>query len=295
LAEPHLQLGFISLSLLVFSFAVEAILDSEFLVRCFQQRWRRVDFLVLILCACSHFAHEGCHHPGTLPSAFPGALCQAPWLQLVDALSALRLVRVALHNGFIRSYLLSVLQVVPVLLHLGGLVLCVVYASAVTTMELLAKPPSILLTEDGYRLNMVCMEAIPNFDCPSSSMMSIFQLFVNAGLGDVVLVEGPPESRPGTVRHALMSVYFMSVYAVLGICLVNLLTTLIVEFHKILLQEKERAKKERQQILGQGLRGVVGAVRLALKAKINLKENIAKTEEIMVGFNEGSWRRRFKI
>jgi hypothetical protein len=97
--------------------------------------WRIIDVGVLYLSLCFQLASSFCL------SAQNGDLffCRSPQKQVFKAMSALRILRVVLHNTNARQYLLSVGQVMPVLMHFGSLVLCFLYFSAVVAMELLAK------------------------------------------------------------------------------------------------------------------------------------------------------------
>ena len=108
---------------------------------------------------------------------------QTPWLQMLNVAAAVRFLRVALHHPKARSYLSSVGQITPVLAHFGSLVMCFVYFSAVVSMEMLAKEPGFVRTGGQNRQPSVlvyenaCKEKLPNFDCISSALLSMFMMF----------------------------------------------------------------------------------------------------------------------
>jgi len=110
---------------------------------------------------------------------------QTPYWQLFNAMSAGRLLRVALHHERSRTYLISVSQITPVLVHFGSLVVCFLYFAAVVAMELLAKEPEMLKVpssswrgraDDSVYVNK-CKNDLPNFDCPSSALITMFMMF----------------------------------------------------------------------------------------------------------------------
>ena len=115
----------------------------------------------------------------------PG-LGQTPYWQMLNTISAFRILRVALHNEKSRIYLQSVSQITPVLMHFGSLVMCFLYFAAVVAMELLAKEPELRKIQsaswtrkqnDALVYFNPCKSALPNFDCPSSALITMFMMF----------------------------------------------------------------------------------------------------------------------
>lgn len=121
---------------------------------------------------------------------------QAPYWQLFNAISAFRLLRAALHHERSRAYLISVSQITPVLMHFGSLVMCFLYFAAVVAMELLAKEPEMREvpssswmggTNASVYVNK-CKNDLPNFDCPSSALLTMFMMFTGTHLHGAHLV-----------------------------------------------------------------------------------------------------------
>jgi len=78
--------------------------------------WRMLDLLLLYAALVSQTFHSSCHSVEMLHGRW---LCEAPYWQLFNVVSACRVLRVALHKPESRVYLLSVSQITPVLLHFG--------------------------------------------------------------------------------------------------------------------------------------------------------------------------------
>jgi len=77
---------------------------------------------------------------------------QAPTFQTLNAVSALRVLRAAIHNKATLKYLSAVGQITPVLMHFGALVLCFVYFSAAVSMEVLAAEPAFKQVQTVLRM-----------------------------------------------------------------------------------------------------------------------------------------------
>ena len=134
-------------------------------------------------------AHDGaCAGITSTPKTLKNCLGQTPYWQLLNAISAFRLFRVALHHEKSRTYLESISQITPVLVHFGSLVMCFLYFAAVVAMELLAKEPEMREIQSQSASWMQkspgslvyvnsCKEKLPNFDCPSSALLTMFMMF----------------------------------------------------------------------------------------------------------------------
>jgi hypothetical protein len=165
-------------------------------------------------------------------------LAQAPIYQTLNAVSALRVLRAAIHHEATRKYLSAVGQITPVLMHFGSLVLCFVYFSAVVSMEVLAAEPAFKHVQTGQGTSRSvyvneCRTTLPSFGCAGDALVSIFMLFANVNWHDVAYVHKPQENGYSAAWNHCLILWFFSCYLVLGVILCNLLTTLIVEFHKV--------------------------------------------------------------
>ena len=137
-------------------------------------------------------------------------------------------------------------------MHLGSLVLCFVYFSAVVSMEVLAAEPAFKQVQTGPTSHandthsththqgtsrsvyvMECRTTLPSFGCAGDALVSIFMLFANVNWHDVAYVHKPQENGFSAVWNHCIIIWFFTCYLVLGVILCNLLTTLIVEFHKV--------------------------------------------------------------
>mmetsp|Transcript_25034 Transcript_25034/g.59648 ORF Transcript_25034/g.59648 Transcript_25034/m.59648 type:complete len:870 (-) Transcript_25034:211-2820(-) len=299
----ELQLGTLVLALSFLALFFKATHRWSSFRLIFEHRWRQQDLVLLLICGAAHALHSLCVFPEStygLLSA-EAAMCEAPYRQVLDMIAAFRIIRAFAHHEGSRKYLEATIQVGPVLMHIGGLSLAVLYFTSVTVMEMLAKKPAVLLTSDGFRLNLPCNRPLPNFDCASSAMLSSFELFVEENWGEVLHLAVPEEGEPHTLYYNLVSFYFIIAYTVLGICLCNLLTTLVVEFHKCLMdeeKEKEKAKKkERPRRMSTLVTGIKKKLLLMKKLGVvgGALTHMGSDEDlIMTGINNGSWRKRLK-
>ena len=117
-------------------------------------------------------------------------------------------------------------------------------------------------------LGATCEAALPHFNCFFEASLSIFRVFIECNWSDVLHASSaasaqPPEARPsppssftpsslplpaqprtsgpgelfdwrsGVIKGYFIEGYFIVVYAVMGIGLCNLVTTIVVEFNKV--------------------------------------------------------------
>ena len=220
--------------------------------------------------------------------------------------------------------------------------MCFLYFAAVVAMELLAKEP-VMREIQGQSASWMpkspsslvyvnsCKEKLPNFDCPSSALLTMFMMFTgNAqslkstclallscvrlrfprlmidGTGtnwhEVAYIASPRSNMNGAIWNACIIFYFFSCYLVLGVILCNLLTTLIVEFHKVVSEEEEpvykevvtQAVKDVEVSLGpmkHTFKNTATVVRMMQKLKLDQRnsDHIETVYEIMVG-KKRNWR-----
>eukprot|EP00961_Rhodomonas_salina_P275272 3718793-Rhodomonas_salina.1 len=53
----------------------------------------------------------------------------------------------------------------------------------IVAIEMLARPPQTESTPEGLRLRLACDNALPNFNCVSTGLLSIFMVFIQANWG----------------------------------------------------------------------------------------------------------------
>ena len=122
---------------------------------------------------------------------------------------------------------------------------------------------------------------------------------------EVAYIASPRSNKHGTIWNTGIIVYFFTCYLVLGVILCNLLTTLIVEFHKVVEEEEEPVRKEvvtqtvteKEGAVEVGptkhtLKAAARAVQLMERLKKDVGEDAEQIEtvhELMVGKKQ-NWR-----
>jgi len=296
----HLRLGSVALASAVMGFFYLANKDFGFFRHMLNLSWRRGDIGLVVLSLVCHVALSQCDET---PVCQASGVCANPWRKILELLEGLRFFRSFVHHPASRRYVVSVLQVAPVLTHMGGLILTSTYTFAVLSMEVFSQAPSILYTDSGVRLNNQCSNPLPNFDCFSNAMVSMFQLFLGANWGDVLSISGNPKvlEDASFLWKVATSVWFTGGYIFLGIGLCNVLTALVVEFYKVLVVEaQERARASmRNKVRMVGVKAAVRMKKVVGAFGIKEKEPDPEPEdmEVMHGFKDSStknWRKRLQ-
>jgi len=202
-----------------------------------------------------------------------------------------------------RKYLLKMLAVSPVLLHFGLLVMTFNYLFSVLAMELLSRPAPSGVT-DAAKLEALyeqsCARDLPHFDCFGEAFLSIFRVFIENNWGDVLHARQADASMPPltAVETAAVNGYFVAVYAVMGIGLCNLVTTIVVEFNKVVEEEEEMQKTLREKRLVDikaKMRRVFRGLRHFESMRRQFETLCSQTppidnREVMVGHHNANWR-----
>jgi len=273
-----IRCGTLSLALMCAHLAWVLVTDSDLRNFGLKLRWRRIDYGLLAISVAAHVLWNWRRVPPS--SSSPTSLTTSLWsstpeppaseslsyfewplLQVLAAVAAMRVFRVALHHPECRFYMHAVTQVGPVLMHFGALVLTAIYFWGAAGMEMLARPPVLdSSAPGGARLVNPCKRPVPNFDCASSAMVSVFMMFVEVNWNEVVFVETPKAEGKEGHRANFIIAFFLTGYMLLGIGLCSLLTTLVVEFHKVLKFEEEEHKKQQEKKLN-SIKNVIAAMR----------------------------------
>jgi len=263
--------------------------DYNFFMRMSQHSWRQADLCILLVsfaCCCLLLPCPVHWQPSS--HAAPCFSCAVPWRQLLMAIDAMRVTRIILHTAEARLKFISVLHVLPVMMHLGGLMLTLIYFFGISTMEMLSGAVC-----DSTR----CSRRLPNFDCASNSLLSMFQLSVGSDWADVVeqVEKGPNAAEFSYVWKCLVNVWMMIAYVILGIGVTNLLTALMFEFHKMLREEEEehirviKASAAKRKAV---FRRLLAAMRMRRGFNLDILQSEEVETEVMIGRVYGNWRRK---
>ena len=222
------------------------VIDAELFVEICSSSWRLLDTALLVGAATCQLLYVGAISL-SLPPPIP---------QVLNAIASLRALRIALHHRPSRNYLsVFFFQVGPLLLDFGALLLIVMYGMAVVGMELV-----------GSHKLPASQAAGPDFNSMGSSMMSVFLIFIEEW--QRVLYIG--DERESGLRLVAISLYFIFCYIILGIGLCNLLTSVVVDFKKVL---GKQAQKDRREEL-----------RLKFKAAVRVIMTFNKLKRLSLAF-----------
>ena len=196
------------------------VIDAELFVEICSSSWRLLDAALLVAAATCQLLYVGAIGLD-LPPPIP---------QVLNAIASLRALRIALHHRPSRNYLsVFFFQVGPLLMDFGALLVIVMYGMAVVGMELV-----------GSHKLPASPAAGPDFNSMGSSMMSVFLIFVEEW--QRVLYIG--DERESGLRLVAISLYFIFCYIILGIGLCNLLTSVVVDFKKVLAKQAHKERRE---------------------------------------------------
>mmetsp|Transcript_42128 Transcript_42128/g.86080 ORF Transcript_42128/g.86080 Transcript_42128/m.86080 type:complete len:943 (-) Transcript_42128:131-2959(-) len=278
-------LSFLSAGVILYIF----VIDYAFFMRMSVHQWRRSDYAIIavsVVACVLLLPCPGAWQPGNdNGSCFT---CAVPWRQVILASDAARLTRIVLHSAEARLTLTSVTHVGPVMAHMGGLMLTITYFFGTSTMEMLAG--KVCHAKQ-------CARRMPNFDCASSAIISMFQLSIGSNWGDVLAaVDNSPNAADfSPTWRTGVSLWLTLAYIILGIGLTNLLTALMFEFHKMLREEEEEHKRviavtaqKRKMVF----RRLLAALRLRKNFNLSLFHSDEVETEVMVGRVYGNWRRK---